>query len=91
MNKPPASPENSGRDWLDDPKHVTLLWHVLIAGGAAFLAIGLLLDAQPHFAIERWFGFYGWFGFLSCVLLVLAAKQLRRWLRRDEDYYRDGN
>ena len=32
-------------------------------------------------------GFYTIYGFVSCVLLVLVAKQLRRALMRGEDYY----
>lgn len=32
-------------------------------------------------------GFYCVYGLAACVLLVLAAKQLRKLLRRDEDYY----
>ena len=33
------------------------------------------------------YGFYGIFGFVACVALVLIAKQLRRVLMRPEDYY----
>jgi hypothetical protein len=39
------------------------------------------------FAIEHVYGFYGIFGFVACVALVLIAKQLRRVLMRPEDYY----
>jgi hypothetical protein len=31
--------------------------------------------------------FYGLYGFVSCVLLVVAAKELRKVLMRSEDYY----
>jgi len=34
-------------------------------------------------------GFYAAYGFVSCVLLVLAATQMRRFVKRDEDYYDD--
>ncbi len=37
--------------------------------------------------IDGWWSFYGLFGFVACVALVLVAKQLRRWLMRNEDYY----
>lgn len=53
----------------------------------------LLLVAEPfvhkhgEFGAEHWFGFHGWFGFVACVGLVLAAKALRRLLKRPEDYY----
>ena len=33
------------------------------------------------------FGFYGLFGFIVCVALVLAAKWMRTFLMRPEDYY----
>ena len=36
---------------------------------------------------EGWPGFYAIYGFVACVALVLIAKQLRRVLMRDEDYY----
>lgn len=32
-------------------------------------------------------GFYAIYGFVSCVFLVLVAKQLRKVLMRGEDYY----
>ena len=60
----------------------------------AFYAIGALLlalDAVIHRHAEHpWegaFGFHAAYGFVACVLLVLAAKRLRRVLMRPEDYY----
>jgi hypothetical protein len=53
----------------------------------------LLFIAEPfvhkhgEFRFEEWFGFHGIFGFVACVGLVLAAKLLRVWLKRPEDYY----
>jgi hypothetical protein len=32
-------------------------------------------------------GFYAFYGFVACVLLVLIAKQMRKVLMRKEDYY----
>jgi len=32
-------------------------------------------------------GFYAIYGFVACVSLVLVAKQMRKILMRDEDYY----
>ena len=60
--------------------------------GLAVVCVALLLaDAlyhkHTHFSWEGWFGFYAWFGFLAFVFIVLAGKQLRRLLMRDEDYY----
>ena len=75
------------RRWLDQPRNVTRI----VYGLAALCALALLADfgytKHPHFGVERWPGFYAVYGFVVSVSLVLAAKQLRRVLRRDEDYY----
>jgi hypothetical protein len=42
-----------------------------------------------NFAFEHWFGFFAWYGFVCCVALVLLAKQIRKLVKRDEDYYGD--
>jgi hypothetical protein len=51
-----------------------------------------LIDLFPykhhlHFRFEYWPGFFSFYGFVACVSLVLAAKQLRKFVMRDEDYY----
>ena len=51
------------------------------------LVIDVFVPKHGPFAIEHIYGFYGIFGFLACVALVLIAKQLRRVLMRPEDYY----
>lgn len=74
--------------WLDDPKHVDRFVHIVYA----VCAVVGLIDIAPykhhlHFPFEYWPGFYSVFGFVACVSLVLAAKQLRKVVKRDEDYY----
>jgi hypothetical protein len=75
------------RRWLDEPRNVTRI----VYGLAVLCALGLLADffytKHPYFDVERWPGFYGVYGFVVSFTLVLTAKQLRRLLRRDEDYY----
>ena len=44
-------------------------------------------EKETHFEIEERFGFFGIFGLLACGGLVLAAKVLRVFLKREEDYY----
>jgi hypothetical protein len=36
---------------------------------------------------EGLWGFYGLFGFIGIVVLILLAKQLRKLVMREEDYY----
>lgn len=40
-----------------------------------------------HYAAEDIVGAYGIYSFVSCVVLVLAAKALRKLLKRDEEFY----
>ena len=60
---------------------------------AFYAACALLLALDPvihRHAGHPWegaFGFYAGYGFVACVLLVLAAKRMRRVLMRPEGYY----
>jgi hypothetical protein len=76
-----------GRYWLDDPRNVTKIVWTLAAVCAALFFADAFYDKHGHFAIEHVFGFYGLFGFIVCVALVLAAKWMRTFLMRPEDYY----
>lgn len=67
-----------------------------IAKGVAVVCVLLLVAdgvihwfhlKHVHFAFEAFPGFYALAGFVSYVGLVLTAKKLRTWLKRDEDYY----
>jgi hypothetical protein len=78
---------NDDRRWLDEPRNVTRIVHGLAALCALALVADFFYTKHPHFAVERWLGFYAVYGFVVSVSLVLTAKQLRRVLRRDEDYY----
>lgn len=75
------------RYWLDDPANVTKLYRGLWVLGILLLVLDLFLDKHEDFGFAGWLFFYGAFGFFACVILVVAAKGLRRLLMRDEDYY----
>lgn len=77
------------RYWLDDTRNVNKVVYAVYAICGLLLVIDPLIHKHGPFAIEHWFGFYGIYGFVACVALVLAAKELRRLLMRPEDYYDD--
>jgi hypothetical protein len=73
---------------FDNPKNIRLVLYGLFASLLLLLALEPLVDKHPYFPWEEWPGFYAIFGFVACVLLVLAAKYiLRPLVKRDEDYY----
>lgn len=75
------------RTWIDDPKNVDRIVHVLYGVCALLVVIDFWVPKHGPFAIEHWFGFYAFYGFIACVGLVIAAKGLRVILMKSEDYY----
>ncbi len=73
--------------WLVRKSTIRALW----IGSSIMLAILVLLDLavehHPHFGIDGTFGFGAWYGFVSCVALVLFAKGLGLILKRPDTYY----
>lgn len=73
--------------WLMRSTSIRRLW----IGFGLVLALTLLAGApvaqHAHFGIESGFGFYAWFGFLTCVGMVVFAKVLGIFLKRPDDYY----
>lgn len=73
--------------WLDEPGNVKkIIWALFAVCAALFLA-DAFYHKHSHFEAENFFGFYAIFGFVVCVALVLAAKGMRLFLMRSEDYY----
>lgn len=81
--------EGETRRGLDTPRIANRLYYGLIVLCVASVAADLLYEKHGHFQIEHLIGAYGIYGFLACVGLVLAAKELRKLLMRDEKYYDD--
>ena len=77
------------RFWLDHRRNVTKMVWGLVALCVLLFVADAFYDKHPHFVAEGYFGFFGVFGFVVCVGLVLAAKAMRVVLKRGEDYYDD--
>ncbi len=75
--------------WLDDFGNVKKL----VKTFAAICGLLFLADLVYHRHYERswegFFGFYAIYGFVACLVLVLAAKEMRKVLMRKKDYYDD--
>lgn len=51
------------------------------------LIVDLFVGKHPDFPWEGYPNFYAVYGFLCCVMLIFAAKILRIFIKRDENYY----
>ncbi len=84
---PPRRAESDPPRWLDNPRNVDRVVYALYATSALLLVIDPLIHKHGPFGLEKYWGFYGIYGFVGCVFLVLAAKLLRKLVMRPEDYY----
>jgi hypothetical protein len=81
--------EQKAKKYLfDKPKNVKLLLRCFYASLLVLLTIEFFVHKHPHFPWEGWLEFYAVYGFVACVVLVVAAKYiLRPLVKRKEDYY----
>lgn len=77
------------RNWFYRPDTPARLWRWGGAVLAVTVLLQLLIPLHGHFAPERVFAFHAVYGFASCVLMVLLAKWLGRFVKRPDDYYDD--
>lgn len=78
---------NEKEYWLDKPKNIKLILRILYAICALLFAVDFIHHRHAIHSWEDIFGFYALYGFFGCVVLVLVAKEMRKILMRDEDYY----
>ena len=61
--------------------------------GLLLLAVVVLaewpLPLHSHFTLADFFAFHALYGFVSCLLLIVAARGLGRLIKRPDDYYDD--
>lgn len=75
--------------WLVRPATIRRLWVIFGIVLALTVAAGLMLGPHGHFGIDGTFGFHAWYGFITCVAMVVVAKLLGFLVKRPENYYRD--
>lgn len=75
------------KHWLLRSENIRKLWLVFIAILLLTLIADLFVHQHQYFGIEDSFGFYAWYGFVTCVVMILLAKLLGVFLKRPENYY----
>jgi len=78
---------NNKKYLFDNPKNVKLLVRALYGSCIVLFTMDLIIHRHIYHPWESFVGFYAIYGFLACVVLVLLARELRKVVMRDEDYY----
>ncbi len=73
--------------WLVRTSTIRLLWLIFIAVLAITVIVGLFVGSHGHFHLDGSFGFYAWYGFATCIIMIVVAKLLGRLLHRKDSYY----
>lgn len=76
--------------WLVRPATIRLLWVIFVLVLVLTVLAGLLLPTHGYFGLDGGFGFNAWYGFASCIGMILFAKLLGRVLKRGDSYYDGG-
>jgi len=75
------------KPWVLKKENIKKLWISLCVTLGILVLIQFIFPIDGHFAIEGWLAFGAWFGFLSCVVMVIIAKILGFLVKREDSYY----
>lgn len=73
--------------WFDKKENLTLFLRFFYVSLALLLIIDLFVEKHSVFGFDGIPNFFAAYGFISCVLLVLFAKVLRKFMMKGEGYY----
>lgn len=82
-------PPGEAPGWFEKRRNINIIFYLLCLICAALVAVDVahLYHKHAHFSFEEFPAFHAGFGFLAYVGLVLTSTQLRKLLKRSEDYY----
>ena len=75
------------KHWLVRPETIRRLWLVFALILAATVVAGGFVHGHAYFALDGTFGFNAWYGFVTCVAMIVFAKVLGIFLKRTDAYY----
>lgn len=74
--------------FFDKPQNVRRFLMFFYVSLILLVVIDFFIPKHPYFAWEQYPSFYGTFGLVACIVLVLGAKYiLRPIVKRRENYY----
>lgn len=81
------STEEQHIPWLDRKESVTKIARTLYVVCAIVLLADIVARNHAETEIDSIRFFYGVYGFVGSVFLVMTAKKMRKFLMKPEDYY----
>ncbi|AWB66435.1 hypothetical protein C2869_08340 [Saccharobesus litoralis] len=78
---------DTDKHWLVRAKTIKYLWIGFIVVLGITILAELFIHKHDYFGLDGSFGFFGWYGFITCVAMVVVAKLLGYVLKRKEEYY----
>ncbi len=73
--------------WFDKKENLKLFLRIFYIILALLLLVDFFIEKHSAFGFDGVPNFFAAYGFISCVLLVLIARVLRKFLMKDENYY----
>ncbi len=73
--------------FFDKPENIQKILRVFYVVCGLLVIADFLVHRHIYHSWEKLPAFYALYGFVGCVILVLIAKEMRKFLMRGEDYY----
>jgi len=73
--------------WLDKKNNIDKLIFGVFVCCVLLLITDFFYEKHSQVFVESWFGFYCFYGFIICCVVVFGCKLMRKLLMRREDFY----
>lgn len=73
--------------WLLRPSTIRFLWIISVVILTLTVLAGVFVDRHGYFGLDGSFAFNAWYGFATCIGMILLAKALGLLLKRRDSWY----
>lgn len=78
---------SESQGFFDKPENIKKMLRIFYAICIGLVIVDFIVHRHIYHDWENIPAFYAVYGFVGCVVLVLIAKEMRKFLMRKEDYY----
>ncbi len=79
--------QDKSSGFFDKPENIKKMLNVFYVICALLVITDFIVHRHIYHDWENIPAFYAIYGFVGCVVLVVVAKEMRKFLMRKEDYY----